>query len=306
MIDPIIFTIRLGGVEFAVRWYSVLVILSVVVGEWIAGREVRRRGERSDHLWDALVWAIPAGIVGARLWYVANDILGGGSRYFSNPARILRITEGGLHFYGAILFAGLAFYAYARRHKLDMRLILDSVGPSLLIGQGLARLGNLINQELYGPPTELPWGIPIAAVHRIPPWDDLQRFPEESTRFHPAFAYEMTWNFLSAGLLLWVSHRFLKRLKPGAMFAGWLILAGVGRVLIESFRPDQPRVPGTDLSYSRIVAGAMAVVGVVLLLIQYGVLRLAYLPPRPDCYVIAPQSSSQPSQESGESETAEG
>ncbi|MBN1581757.1 MAG: prolipoprotein diacylglyceryl transferase, partial [Anaerolineae bacterium] len=193
MIDPIIFTIRLGSFEFALRWYSVLVILGIIVGEWIAEREMRRRGENPEHLWEALVWGLPAGIVGSRLWYVANDILGGGTRYLTNPASILATWEGGLHFYGGILFAAVAFFLYARRHKLDMRLILDACAPSLLIGQGVARLGNLINQELYGQPTTLPWGIPIAPMHRIPPWNDLTRFPEATTRFHPTFAYEMLW-----------------------------------------------------------------------------------------------------------------
>jgi phosphatidylglycerol:prolipoprotein diacylglycerol transferase len=290
MIDPVIFTIRLGNFEFALRWYSVLIILGVVIGELIAEREVRRRRENPEHLWEALVWGLPAGIVGARLWYVANDILGGGTRYLANPAKILATWEGGLHFYGGILFAALAFYAYARRHKVDIRLIMDACAPSLLIGQGIARLGNFINQELYGQPTGLPWGISIAAENRIPPWHDLARFPEATTRFHPTFAYEMLWNFVSAGLLLWVSRRYFKRLKPTALFAGWVILEGVGRVWIENFRPDQPRVPGTDLSYTRIVAILMAVVGIVWLLIRYEVIRLPFLPVGSSSYVYAPES----------------
>jgi phosphatidylglycerol:prolipoprotein diacylglycerol transferase len=291
MIDPVIFTINLGKFQFSLHWYGVLVMVSVLVGEWIAERLIRRRGENPEHLWEGLIWAIPAGVVGARLWYVINDILGGRTWYVSDPLRILQIWEGGLHFYGAVLAGGLAFYLYARRNKVDMRLILDVVSPSLLVGQGLARLGNYINQELYGPPTDLPWGIPIAAQQRMPPWNDLLTYPEDTTRFHPTFAYEMLWNFLSAGLLLWLMRRFKERVRPGTVFAGWLVSAGVGRIWIEAFRPDQPRVPGTDLSYSRIVAVAMVLVGVVILLVKYELIRLPFLSPGPKTYALSPAAS---------------
>lgn len=288
MIDPIIFTIHIGNLEFSLRWYGVLVVVSILIGAWIAEREMRRRGGNPDCLWDGLIWAVPAGIVGARLWYVINDILGGGRHYLDNPLSILNIPEGGLHIYGAFLLGGIAYALYARRHRVDMRLILDSTAPSLLISQGLARLGNWINQELYGPPTRLPWGIPISAEHRIPPWNDLTRFPEATTRFHPAFAYEMLWNLAAAGLLLWLSRRFANKSRPLALFAGWLVLAGVGRVIIEAFRPDQPRLPGTGLSYSRLVAACMAVVGVLLLLIRYEVIRLPALSLGPSAYALPP------------------
>jgi phosphatidylglycerol:prolipoprotein diacylglycerol transferase len=308
MIDPVIFTINIGSFQWSLHWYGVLVMIGVLVGEWIAEREMRLRGGDPEHLWEGLIWAIPAGVIGARLWYVVSDIMGGNTHYVAEPLRILRIWEGGLHFYGAILFGALAFYVYARRHKVDMRLILDAVGPSLLVGQGLARFANYINQELYGPPTDLPWGIPIAAEHRIPPWHDLRLYPEATTRFHPTFAYEMLWNFVSAGVLLWLSRRFAKKLRPGVAFAGWLILAGVGRVWIESFRPDQPRLPGTDLSYSRVVAALMVVVGILFVLIRYEVIRLPFLRLGPDSYRIAspsPEGSSDESEQKEEEIAAE-
>jgi phosphatidylglycerol:prolipoprotein diacylglycerol transferase len=292
MIDPVIFTITLGKFQLPLRWYGVLIVLGVLVGTWVAAREVRRRGENPAFVWDGLTWALVAGIIGARVWYVANDILGGSTRYITNPISMLNITEGGLHFYGAILFGGLAVFLYARRLKLDMWLILDSIAPSLLISQAVARPANFINQELYGPPTDLPWGIPIRGEHnRLPPWNDLTLFPEETTRFHPTFAYEIIWNLLAAGLLLWISKRFHKRLKPGVLFAAWMVLGGVGRFIIEWFRPDQPRIPGTDISYSRVVAGLIAVAGAIFLLVKYQVLRLAFLPPGPDAYTLAPPES---------------
>ncbi len=284
MIDPIIFSIDLGSFHLDFRWYGVLIIFGVMVGAWVAEKEIARRGGNSDTIWDGLLWVLPAAIIGARIWYVVNDILGGNSRFVDEPGRIIRITEGGLHIFGAIVFGLLAAYIFARKNQIDIFLMLDAAAPSLLIGQALARPANFINQELYGPPTELPWGISILGENRIPPWNDLEIFPEETTRFHPTFAYEMIWNLVTAGLLLWIVRRFNERVKPGTAFAGWLILAGIGRVIIENFRPDQPRIPGTALSYSSLVAGLMALAGLLWLLVRYEVIRIPFLSPGPESY----------------------
>ena len=287
--DPIIF--RIPGTNIALHWYGVIMALGIIIAGWVAEWGVRQRGEKGEHVWDLLVWAAPAGIIGARLWYVANDILGGSSYYLNYPLRIIYLPEGGLHFYGAVLFGGLAAYAYVRVNELDFRLVMDAAAPALLVGQAVVRPANFINQELYGPPTDLPWGIAIDAAHRLPPWNDLAAFPLETTRFHPTFAYEMLWNFLATGVLLWLALEFKKRIKPGSIFAGWLILEGVGRELIEFFRPDQPRVPGTDISYSRIVAGLMIVAGLIWLLIKYEIIRLPFLSSGPESYTLSPQES---------------
>src|SRR5690349_21941973 len=277
MINPIIFTIRLFGWEFPLRWYGVVVMVGVVVGALIVERELKRRGENSDRIWDALIWVLPAGIIGARLWYVFNASLGGNSSYFENPASILRVWEGGLHIFGGFLFGALALLVYLRLNKLDPWLFLDAIGPAALIGQGIGRIANFINQELYGPPTTFPWGIPISAEHRLAQYQDLSRFPVETTRFHPTFAYEMLWNFAAAGLLLWLSRRYDKQLKPGTIFAGWLLAAGIGRTWIELFfRPDQPKIPGLGISYSAIVAALMAIVGAVMLMARYKAINLKF------------------------------
>jgi phosphatidylglycerol:prolipoprotein diacylglycerol transferase len=273
MIDPVIFTIRLGGWEFPVRWYGVIVMIGIIVGSLIVERELKRRGEKSDRIWDALIWVVPIGIIGARLWYVFNAILGGNRSYLENPGSIFRIWEGGLHIFGGFLFGAAALLFYLRQNKLDPWLFLDAAGPAALIGQGIGRLANFINQELYGPPTDLPWGLRIEADHRLPDFP-ASRFPVETTRFHPTFAYEMLWNFASAGLLLWLSRRYEKDLKPGALFSGWLVLAGIGRVIIEFFRPDQPKIPALGVSYSAIFAALMAIVGALLLMVRYKAIHL--------------------------------
>jgi len=276
MIDPVIFTIRMGGWELPLRWYGVIVMIGVIIGSLIVERELKRRGETGDRIWDALIWVLPAGIIGARLWYVLNAILGGNRSYLDNPASIFRVWEGGLHIFGGFLFGAVALLFYLRQNNLDPWLFLDAAGPAALIGQGIGRLANFINQELYGPPTTLPWGIKIEAEHRLAQYQDLGLFPVESTRFHPTFAYEMLWNFASAGLLLWLSRRYKEDLKPGALFAGWLVLAGLGRVIIEFFRPDQPKIPSLGISYSSIFAALMAIAGAVLLMARYKAINLKF------------------------------
>jgi phosphatidylglycerol:prolipoprotein diacylglycerol transferase len=283
--DPIIFTIP--GTNISLHWYGLIMAVGIILAGMVAEWGVRLRGEDSDHIWELMIWAVPAGILGARLWYVMNDILGGGRYYLEYPLRILFLPEGGLHFYGAVLFGAVAGYAYVKRHRLDFKVFLDAAAPALLIGQALVRPANFINQELYGPPTDLPWGIAIDAAHRIPPWTDIFLYPVETTRFHPAFAYEMLWNFLATGILLWIFMEYRDRLKPASIFAGWLVLEGIGREIIEFFRPDQPRVPGTDISYSRIVAGLMILIGIIWLLIRYEIIKVPFLKPGPEKYQLS-------------------
>lgn len=292
MIDPVMFTIRLFGYERDVYWYGLIVMTGVLVGSLIVERSLKRRGEDSEKFWDALIWVVLFGILGARLWYVLNATLGGNRAYIEDPIQILNIGGGGLHIFGGFLFGAIVLLWFIRRNNLDPWLYLDMAGPGLLIGQALGRLGNFINQELYGPPTTLPWGIPIELGHRPPQFRSLP----ESTRFHPTFAYEMLWNFAAAGLLLWLSRRYEKDLKPGTLFAGWLVLAGIGRTWIEFFRPDQPKIPELGISYSAIIAALMAVTGAVILMVRYKALNLSFAEEWEEQYKItspaAPQQAS--------------
>jgi phosphatidylglycerol:prolipoprotein diacylglycerol transferase len=287
MIDPIIFSFNIGGLTIALRWYGVLVMTGVLVATFLTAAEFKRHGENPDHIWDALVWMIPAGMIGARLWYVANATLGGSQYYIENPIQILNTTQGGLHFYGGLLFGALALILYTRKYKVDLWLFLDAVAPMVLIGQAVARPANFINQELYGPPTSLPWGIKIDAIHRLSPWNDINAYPVETTRFHPTFAYEMLWNLFAAQLLIVLSRYFSEKIRPGVTFYGWLVLSGIGRVIIEIWRPDQPRIPGTDFSFTKAVAALMAVVGTVLLLDKLEVIRIPFIPRGPDKYTLS-------------------
>jgi len=297
MIDPVIFTIG----KFSLRWYGVIVMIGVIVGSLIVEREIKRRGENGDRIWDALVWILPIGIIGARLWFVLNATLGGNRYYVENPGSIIKIWEGGLHIYGGLLLGAIALIIYLRNNKLDVWLFFDAAGPALLIGQAIGRIANFINQELYGPPTTLPWGIKIEAVHRLSQFANLP----ESTRFHPTFAYEMLWNFTVAGFLIWLSHRYEKEFKPGTVFAGWLMLAGIGRVWIEYFRPDQPKIAALDISYTTVVAALIAVAGAILLMMRYKAINLAFAENWEEEYQISGQEKPKEEEIEEESELVE-
>jgi phosphatidylglycerol:prolipoprotein diacylglycerol transferase len=288
MIDPVIFSFKLFVWTITLRWYGVLVMFGAVVGAWIAAKEIRRRGENGDAIWDAMVWVLPLGIIGARLWYVANNMLSGSSYYLDNPAKIFYVWEGGLHIFGGFLFGGIALYLYLTNNKMDVWLFLDSIAPAMLIGQALARPANFINQELYGPPTKLMWGIPIDAQHRLAQFSDLSLYPVASTRFHPTFAYEMILNILMGLLLLWIARQYADKMKPGAIIAGWLISAGLIRTFIEFFRPDQPRIGDSFVTTSMLVSFLMAITGVVMLLVRYGKLHLAFAKDWEEEYHIKP------------------
>lgn len=279
MIDPIIFRIPL--LNWPVHWYGLILMTGFLVGSWMVERELKRRGENGELIWDAAIWVLIPGVIGARLWYVINATLGGDIRFSNNPAEIFKVWNGGLHIFGAFLFGAAALLLYLNKNKLDPWLFLDAIGPAALLGQGIGRLGNFINQELYGPPTDLPWGLKIFSdnPYQIPLEMQGRSNQEilayiESTRFHPTFAYEMLWNFAAAGLLIWLSRRYEKEVKPGTLFAGWLVLAGIGRTWIELFfRPDQPKIEAWGISYSAIVASLMAISGAIMLMARYKVIN---------------------------------
>ena len=291
--DPIIFTIQIGTYSFSLYWYGVLVMLGVVAAALLAANEFKKRDQDPDYVWDSLLWVLPAGVVGSRLWYVVNATLGGDMRYIQNPLSILNTKQGGLHYFGALLFGAIAFLIYARKNHLDFWLAMDSFAPGLLLGQAIARPANFINQELYGQPTTLPWGIKIDPPFRIPPYNNLKLFPEDTTRFHPTFAYEMLWNFFAVAILLYMARKYKEKLRPGTVFGAWLILAGVGRNIIEFFRPDQPTFPGTAFSYSRLVAILMILGGALLILIQYEILKVKFIPATAPEYKLAPSLEEQ-------------
>lgn len=266
-VDPIL--IQIG--PFALRWYGIILVTGIIVATWIASRYVQRRGYDGEAMWDMLIWVLIPALIGARLYYVFIQSARGPEglgRFLENPWSILQIWTGGIHIYGAFIFGGIAVWLYTRVRKLPLLVYLDAIALGALLGQAIGRIANFINQELYGPPTTLPWGLRIDPEHRIQPYHDLGRFPE-STRFHPLFLYESLWNLLGFGLLFWISRRFEQRLRPGDIFLMYLIWYPLGRFFIEFIRTDSWFFPGTPFNVVHILSALTIVIAAATLYLRH-------------------------------------
>jgi phosphatidylglycerol:prolipoprotein diacylglycerol transferase len=187
-----------------------------------------------------LLWVAIGGVVGARLYHVIHEW----AYYAAHPALIPQVWIGGLGIPGAIAGGVLALFIYTRLNRLPTARWLDIFVIALPLGQAVGRLGNFVNQELYGPPTDLPWGIPIAAAHRIGEWTNLNLFPVDTTRFHPLFAYEALLSLATLGLMLWISRRFARRLYDGDMLLVFIMCYGLVRSCLETFRVQNWLIAG--------------------------------------------------------------
>jgi phosphatidylglycerol:prolipoprotein diacylglycerol transferase len=276
MEPPIAF--RLG--PLAVHWYGIIIVASVLVAAYVASLEARRRSQDPDHVWNALLLCLVLGIIGARLYHVFSSPRGGmvGWDYYrQNPLAILQVWHGGLAIYGAVAGGVLGIYIYARLNKLSFLQWVDIGTPGLILAQVIGRWGNFVNQELYGYPTSLPWGITITTPYRIPPYNDLTLYPA-STRFHPTFLYESLWNLLGFFLLMYVARRYRDRLLDGDVFCLYAIWYPVGRIFVEALRPDAWLIRG--IAAAQIFAAMATVVSVAIILYRHRRARsAAELPP---------------------------
>jgi phosphatidylglycerol---prolipoprotein diacylglyceryl transferase len=266
-VDPIIFQ---AG-PLALRWYGILLVTGMIMAAWVASRYVTRRGEDGEKVWDMLVWVLIPGLIGARLYYVFIQAPRGPEglgRFLENPVSILQIWTGGIHIYGAFILGGLALILFARWNKLNLPVYLDGLGVGIPLGQAIGRWANFINQELYGPPTTLPWGLRIDPEHRIPPYHDFARFPE-STRFHPLFLYESLWNLIGFGLIFWLSRRFEGKLRPGDLFLCYLIWYPLGRFFIEFIRTDSWFFAGTPFNVVHLISAVVIIGSAIALFLRH-------------------------------------
>lgn len=251
----------------ALRWYGVLMMSAILTGAYVAGREVERQGHDSNTIWDMLLWVLIPALIGARLYYVFIQAPRGPAGldfYLANPVEILKIWKGGIHIFGAFIFGGIALWLFVRRQGLPLLVYLDAVALGLPLAQAIGRLGNFINQELYGPPTTLPWGLRIEQQNRVPPYNDLLAYPD-TTRFHPLFLYEALWNLVGFALIFWISRRFANRLKSGDILLMYLIWYPLGRFFIEFLRTDSWFFPGTPFNAVHLLSATAVLVCTVLL-----------------------------------------
>ncbi|HZU87170.1 MAG TPA: prolipoprotein diacylglyceryl transferase, partial [Anaerolineaceae bacterium] len=253
-----------------IAFYGIIIMLGVLAAAYVAAREFKRRGVDAEKVWDALPWVVIAGIVGARLWHVftptPQDIAGGITTeyYLQNPLALINIRQGGLGIPGAVIGGALAVFIYSRIKKMRFTLWTDSAAPGLILAQGIGRWGNFFNQELYGAPTTLPWGIQIDGLHRVIGYTIEDGFGP-ATLFHPLFLYESIWNISMAFLLLWIARKFTSRLKNGDVFLLYLIAYPLIRFLLDFLRLNAAKIGGINVNQAVMLVVMVLAAGTLIL-----------------------------------------
>ena len=223
------------------RLYGLMIALGVLAAVTLAQRRWSSWGGDEDAVVTIAIWAVPAGLIGARLYHVITDW---NSLYSDGRwADAFKIWNGGLGIPGGVLLGALVGILVARRMVPSWRRLGDAVAPAIPLAQAIGRLGNYFNQELYGRATELPWALQVDAV--VIQRDHPGEFAAGTT-FHPTFLYEALWNLALAGLIIWGGRKLV--LKPGRWFALYIAGYGLGRLWVESLRID----PATVLMGMRV------------------------------------------------------
>jgi prolipoprotein diacylglyceryl transferase len=210
------------------RGYALSIILGIIAAIWIGERRWVARGGQPGEVSDLAVWAVPFGLVGGRLYHVLTDY----QLYFgegNNPVAALYLWRGGLGVWGAIAMGALGVVIGARRKGIKLLPVLDAMAPGVLVAQAIGRWGNWFNQELFGRPTDLPWGLEIDLAHRPPDYLNVETF-------HPTFLYEFLWCLAAFAVVVWADRRF--QLGHGRVVALYVMAYTLGRGWIEMLRID--------------------------------------------------------------------
>lgn len=236
--SPTISQFSIGPVTIHI--YALCILMGIVLAVWITTTRWKKLGGNFDQVLDITLVSVPAGIIGARLYHIITTP----ERFFGPDgdwAEMFRIWNGGLGIWGGVLFGALAAWAWCRHKHYPMALLADAIAPGLLVAQAVGRLGNWFNQELYGAPTTLPWGLKLnmegTAIGHSEQCYDGATCPS-GTLFQPTFLYEMIWNLIGAAIIVYIGSKAMKKLKAGSLFAVYIMWYTLGRTWIESLRID--------------------------------------------------------------------
>ncbi|HUP83543.1 MAG TPA: prolipoprotein diacylglyceryl transferase [Candidatus Limnocylindria bacterium] len=268
-----------------IGWYGVAYVIGLAALLLVSQREAERRGYAPSHVWNAFLVVAVFALIGARLYHVIDQW---GPLYSQDPIRAILPPYAGLGLYGGIAGAMLGILLYVKWKHLPFKIALDVVVPGTLFAQGIARWGNFFNQELYGPPTDLPWGITIDCAHRVTQYAcPTGSLPTDVplVGFHPLFFYESSLDIIGGLIALYLSRRYLKRLQPGDLGAFWFIWYGTVRFVLEFFRSGWNWTLG-GIATAQLIGIAIVALGVVWLLFNHrrGTKPYEYLP----AYVAPP------------------
>jgi prolipoprotein diacylglyceryl transferase len=222
-----------------IRAYALCIIAGIILAIWWGERRWVARGGTAGTVIDIAVFAVPFGLVGGRLYHVATDWY----RYFGegkNPVDALRIWDGGLGIWGAIALGAVGAWIGCRVKGVPLPAYADAIAPGIVAAQAIGRVGNYFNQELYGGPTDLPWGLEIyRRINEAGAEDNLNGVAVNHIALkvvHPTFLYELIWNLLVAALVVWLDRKL--RLGHGRAFAVYVMGYTLGRTWIELMRTD--------------------------------------------------------------------
>lgn len=256
--DPVLSQFSIG--PLTVHTYALCILVGIVAAIIITQRRMSRRGAESGIVLDIVIWAVPLGIVGARIYHVLTHT----GDYFYPGANLwnaLAIWDGGNALYGSLLGGAVGAIIGCRIHGIRFWSFADALAPAMLVAQSIGRLGNWFNHELFGLPTTLPWGLQIESSN--------PKFPAglpAGTLFHPLFLYEIVWNLIGVAILLLIERRF--RMQWGKLFAVYLIWYGLGRSWLEAIRIDPTSDGFLGIPANIWASFAAIVLGIVLFVVQ--------------------------------------
>ena len=256
--SPDVSYIELGPLR--IHFYALFILSGIILALLLTESRLKARGVEAGVALDVSFWAIPFGILGGRFFHVIthpND-------YFYQGADLLapfRIWEGGLAIYGALLFGAVGAFIGSRKAGIKLTSYLDAVAPGILLAQAIGRWGNYFNNELFGLPTDLPWGLEISSSNRAYP----AGLPD-GVLFHPTFLYESIWSLVGVAILLAADKRF--NLRWGRMIGLYFIYYSLGRIWVEAIRIDPSEIIlGLRINIWSAIVGI--VVGLAVMVISY-------------------------------------
>ncbi|MCU1528674.1 MAG: prolipoprotein diacylglyceryl transferase [Frondihabitans sp.] len=255
--SPSISSFHVGPID--VHFYALCIIVGIAIAVFVTNTRLKRRGVESGKVIDVAIWAVPIGIVGGRFYHVfthPSDYLAAGDNLWN----IFAIWEGGLAIFGSIIFGTIGAYIGCRRAHINFFTFADALAPGLLLAQAFGRLGNYFNQELYGGPTKLPWGLQIS--------QSSPAFPAglpANTLFQPLFLYEMIFDIGGAIVIMLLGRRITFR--RGQQIGLYFLWYGIVRAYLESLRLDPTEAYLFGLKINEDVAIFAALVGLIIFVV---------------------------------------
>lgn len=210
-----------------IHWYGLFIVVGIMLASLIVTHLGKKYNITKNQIIDSAFYSIILGIVGARIYHIFLEL----SYYIEHPLNIFKIWQGGIAIHGGIIAGSITLYLFCKKNNINFLKLLSIYAPGLALTQAIGRWGNYFNQEIYGLPTNLPWGIPVDTINRIPEYID-------SVYFHPTFLYESIGNFLIFIIILLLHKKLTSNKKEITIISSYLILYSLLRFSLEFIRID--------------------------------------------------------------------